>query len=150
MTQHPTFTPLQGDESLAFFRAQNYVVLADALSTNDSDFLNAFVDRSKKEIPTEWGVDTADVHSHGQILVHHPELDPYTRPQTTYPLVEAILGTDARFAQFDFRDVPDGIGEKAAMHFHRDRGAVPLAIQTPARLTPSLRSADGSDSMRTM
>ena len=60
-----------------------------------------------------------------QILVRHPELDPYTRPETTYPLVEAILGPDARFAQFDFRDVPDGIGEKAAMHFHRDRGAVP-------------------------
>ena len=125
MTQHPTFTPLQGDESLAFFRAQNYVVLADALSTNDSDFLNAFVDRSEEQIPGEWGIGSANIYSHGQILVNHPELDPFTRPATTFPLVEAILGPAARFAQFDFRDVPEGIGEKAALHFHRDRGAVP-------------------------
>ena len=122
---HPTFTADQRTEALAFFNANNYLVLSDALSPADLTFLNAFVDRSKKDIPSEWGVDTADIHSHGQILVHHPELDPYTRPETTYPLVEAILGPDARFAQFDFRDVPDGIGEKAAMHFHRDRGAVP-------------------------
>ena len=122
---YPTFTPDQPTEALTFFNANNYLVLSDALSPADLTFLNAFVDHSKKEIPTEWGVDTADIHSHGQILVNHPEIDPYTRPKTTYPLVEAILGPDVRFAQFDFRDVPDDIGEKAAMHFHRDRGAVP-------------------------
>ena len=121
---HPIFTPDQRTQALTFFNANNYLVLSDALSPTDLTFLNAFVDRSKEEIPCEWGIETADVHSHGQILVHHSELDPYTRPETTYPLVEAILGRDARFAQFDFRDVPEGVGEKAAMHFHRDRGAV--------------------------
>lgn len=125
MSHHPTFTPEQYDEALAFFGAQNYLVLADAFSAEEINFLNAFVDRSKREIPSEWGIGTNDVYSHGQILVNHPELDPFTRPPTTFPLVEAILGPESRFAQFDFRDVPPGIGEKAGMHFHRDRGAVP-------------------------
>ena len=125
MSKYPTFKPEQRDEALAFFAAQNYLVLADAFSPAEIDFLNAFVDRSKQDIPAEWGIGSADVYSHGQILVNHPELDAFTRPATTFPLVEAILGPDARFAQFDFRDVPPGIGEKAGLHFHRDRGAVP-------------------------
>ena len=40
MTQHPTFTPLQGDESLAFFRAQNYAFRA-ARMISAVDYLRA-------------------------------------------------------------------------------------------------------------
>ena len=125
MIQHPSFRPDQHAAAIASFNEHNYVVIADAFSTTQIEFLNAFVDRSKKQIPDEWGIDKADVHSHGQILVNHPQLDPFIRPPSTFPLVESILGPESRFAQFDFRDVPVGIGEKAAMHFHRDRGAVP-------------------------
>jgi ectoine hydroxylase-related dioxygenase (phytanoyl-CoA dioxygenase family) len=44
------------------------------------------------------------------------------------------LGPDLRFGQIDFRDVPAGIGEKASLNFHRDRGFVPKGYWRKKRL----------------
>jgi ectoine hydroxylase-related dioxygenase (phytanoyl-CoA dioxygenase family) len=125
MRAYTTFVPAQHEQIIDFFHAQNYAVIEDALSADEIRFLNGFVDDSQRQTPAEWGIGQAAVHSHGQILVNHPELDHYARHPHTLPLVKAILGPELRFSQIDFRDVPVGIGEKASLHFHRDRGFVP-------------------------
>lgn len=131
---HPTFGPHQRGEILDFFCQQQYAVVGAALSAAEVDALNQFVDRSKEQIPAQWAVGSADIHAHGQILVDHPQMDAFARHPLTLELVKDILGPEPRFAQIDFRDVPPGIGEKAALHFHRDRGFVPPAYWEEKRL----------------
>jgi len=75
MADHPIFTPDQEKEILDFFRHEGYAVVADALAVDEIAFLNDFVDRSKTEIPDEWGPDKRGCYSHGQVLVNHPELN---------------------------------------------------------------------------
>ena len=120
MAQPPIFAPDNKEDILSFFQQYKYVVVADALPLADIRTLNAFVDRSKGEIPREWGPDRLGVFSHGQILVHHPELDRFIQPTISYDLVRTIMAPQPRFAQFDFRDVPAGKGD-GEMRFHRDR-----------------------------
>ena len=86
-----TFLPHQHDDILQFFKENNYVVVEDALSDEEVSTLNAFVDRSQREIPEKWGIG-GEMHGHGQILVAHPELDRHVQPPRSYPLVETILG----------------------------------------------------------
>ena len=88
--------------------------------------------RSKGEIPREWGPDRLGVFSHGQILVHHPELDRFIQPAISYDLVRTIMAPQPRFAQFDFRDVPAGKGD-GEMRFHRDRPYQPTTETEPER-----------------
>ena len=125
MSEYPTFTPDQESEFLEFYQRHNYGVLSDAFSAEDLRFLNDFVDRSMGKIPKEWQPAIENVHSHGQVIVNHPEVDPYLQHTTAFPLVQAIMGRDeVRFAQFDFRDVPRGVGD-TPMNFHRDRNFYP-------------------------
>ena len=58
MAQPPIFAPNNKEDILAFFQQYKYAVVADALPPDDIRILNAFVDRSKGEIPREWGPDT--------------------------------------------------------------------------------------------
>ncbi|MGY8823721.1 MAG: phytanoyl-CoA dioxygenase family protein [Candidatus Latescibacterota bacterium] len=84
-----------------------------------------------QKIPLEWKPAIENVSSHGQVIVYHPEVDPYVQHTAAFPLVEAIMGRqEVRFAQFDFRDVPHGVGD-TPMKFHRDRGFYPPAGTTP-------------------
>jgi hypothetical protein len=106
---HPIFAPDQRAEALDFFIDQNYVVVGDALPADNIEILTAFVDRSERETAREWGPDRFGCRSHAQILVHHPELDDHVRPAVAWDLVDEIMGPDTRFAQFDFRDLWDGV-----------------------------------------
>lgn len=128
MNTHPTFRSDQRGEILNFFRSQQYAVVGDALCATEVAELNQLVDRSKAHYPALWGIGSADIHTHGQILVDHPEMDPFARHPLALGLVKDLLGPEPRFAQIDFRDVPPGVGEKAALPFHRDRGFVPAAF----------------------
>ena len=132
MAQPPIFASDNKGDILAFFQEYKYVVVADALPSDDIRTLNAFVDRSKGEIPREWGPDRLGVFSHGQILVHHPELDRFIQPAISYDIVQTIMAPQPRFAQFDFRDVPAGKGD-GEMHFHRDRPYQPTTETEPER-----------------
>ena len=124
MADHPTFAAQQIDEILDFFRRHNYVVLSDTLNTEELHYLNDFIDRSQAEFPTEWRIGDKEVYSHAQLLINYPELDPYVRPRVVFPIVDAIMGPDPRFAQFDFRDSPDQFAKNDTMRFHRDRTEV--------------------------
>ena len=48
------------------------------------------------------------------------------RHPSTFPIVDAILGHQARFAQFDFRETPTGAGMQK-MAFHHD-AALPSRV----------------------
>ncbi len=132
MSQPPIFVPDNKEDILAFFQQYKYAVVADALPPADIRTLNAFVDRSKGKIPREWGPDHLGVFSHGQILVHHPELDRFIQPAISYDIVQTIMAPQPRFAQFDFRDVPAGKGD-GEMRFHRDRPYQPTTETEPER-----------------
>ena len=125
-----TFPHHEHDDILQFFKENNYVVIEDALSEEEVNTLNAFVDRRKREDPEGWGVKEQEIYGHGHILMEHPEMDRHVRPPRSYPIVEAILGKGVRFAQFDFRIAPPGAAGDCAMHFHRDRALAPLNRRT--------------------
>jgi hypothetical protein len=131
MSDYPVFTPDQPEQFLEFYRRHQYGVVSDAFSAGDLGFLNDFVDASMAAIPKEWHPAIQNVRSHGQVIVNHPQLDPYLQHPGAFPLVQAIMGRDeVRFAQFDFRDVSPGAGD-TPMPFHRDRNFYPPAGTTP-------------------
>lgn len=132
MPKHPTFTPDQQAEALEFFTDQNYVVVSDALPPENVRILTEFVDRSEREIATEWGPDKLGCRSHAQILVYHPELDDHVCPPIAYGLVDAIMGPDTRFSQFDFRDLWDGTSAEP-MRWHKDRAYEERSKEDPNR-----------------
>jgi hypothetical protein len=131
MANHPVFIPEQKKDILDFFRRQGYAVVVGALTADEMAFLNEFVDRSRGNIPGEWGPDKRGCYSHGQVLVNHPELDPYVRYETTWGLINEIMGPAARFAQYDFRDIPPGNGD-SSMEYHKD-GLNYKPIRPPVR-----------------
>ena len=125
----PAYDPQrEADAAVAFFNAHGYVVLANCLSDAELDELNAFCDRSQAERPEAWGLtDKRKPHHRNQGLIYshplldYPELDPYTRHPRAYPIVGRLLGGEehARFAEFNFRETPEGAGLRA-MNFHHD------------------------------
>ena len=128
---HPIFAPDQRADALDFFIDQHYVVVADALPAENVEILTAFVDRSEREIAREWGPDRLGCRSNAQILVRHPELDDHVRPAVAYDLVDEIMGPDTRFAQFDFRDLWDGVTAGQPLRWHGDRAFIARAGDDP-------------------
>jgi len=110
------------------FEAHGFVVLANCLSPDELRHLNEFCDRTQAERPLSWGLsDKRKPHHRNQGLIYsqplldYPELDPYTRHPSSYPIVARLLGGEdrARFSEFNFRETPEGAGE-GAMNFHHD------------------------------
>jgi ectoine hydroxylase-related dioxygenase (phytanoyl-CoA dioxygenase family) len=120
MADYPTFAADQEAEILAYFKENGFAVIENSMSAEDVGALNEFMDRSQVERPDEWGADRGGMRSHGQILVDHPELDGFVQSAATYGLLHAILGDGIRFAQFDFREAPDGSGMDIGMGWHQD------------------------------
>jgi Phytanoyl-CoA dioxygenase (PhyH) len=123
------FDPVrEAEAACAFFEANGYVVLTNALSPEEIVQLNAFCDRTQKERPEAWGLSERRKPHHrnqglifSQPLLDYPELDPYTRHAPAFPVVERLLGgrQAVRFAELNFRETPAGAG-KGAMNFHHD------------------------------
>ena len=128
---HPIFTPGQTADALDFFVDQNYVVVSEALPAENVKLLTEFVDRSERELVPEWGPDRLGCRSHAQILVHHSELHDHVRPSVAWGLVDEIMGPDTRFAQFDFRDLWDGVTSGQDFRWHGDRPFIPRAGDDP-------------------
>jgi hypothetical protein len=125
----PAFDPArEADAACAFFDRHGYVVLANCLTAAEIAELNAFCDRSQAERPEAWGLgDKRKPHHRNQGLIFsqplldYPELDRYTRHPASYAVVTQLLGGQARarFAEFNFREAPEGAGP-GAMNFHHD------------------------------
>jgi hypothetical protein len=125
----PAFDP-EGDidAAYAFFERHGYVVLSNCLDAAELAHLNEFCERSQAERPDAWGLsDKRKPHHRNQGLIYsqplldYPELDPYTRHPRSFPVVARLLGGEdhARFSEFNFRETPEGAGDRA-MNFHHD------------------------------
>jgi hypothetical protein len=125
----PAFDP-EGDidAAYAFFERHGYVVLSNCLDAGELVHLNEFCERSQTERPDAWGLsDKRKPHHRNQGLIYsqplldYPELDPFTRHPRSFPLVARLLGGEehARFSEFNFRETPEGAGDRA-MNFHHD------------------------------
>ncbi len=118
----------QAEAAAGFFEAEGYVVLGGCLSVEELGVLNAFFDRTQAERPDAWGLgDRRKPHHRNQGLIFsqplldYPELDPFTRHPSSFPIVSRLLGGEerVRFAEFNFRETPKGAGA-GAMNFHHD------------------------------
>jgi hypothetical protein len=136
----PAFDPDRDvDAACAFFEAHGFVVLADCLDAAELGHLNAFFDRTQTERPEAWGLaDKRKPHHRNQGLIFsqplldYPELDPYTRPRRSFPVVSRLLGGEdrVRFSEFNFRETPEGAGA-GAMNFHHDAVQEDRFTRTP-------------------
>ena len=127
--QPPAFDPrTEADEACAFFEAHGFAVLANCLDATELAHLNEFCDRTQAERPEAWGLEGRRKPHHrnqgliySQPLLDYPELDRYTRHPSSFPVVARLLGGEqaARFAEFNFRETPEGAGE-GTMNFHHD------------------------------
>ena len=119
---------LERDEACAFFSEQGFVVLSHCLDRSELDHLNGFYDRTQRSRPAAWGLSDRRRGYHrsqglifSQPLLDYPELDPYTQPARSYPIVAELLGGEdrVRFSEFNFRETPAHAGT-GAMNFHHD------------------------------
>jgi hypothetical protein len=125
----PAFDPgRDADAACAHFESQGFVVLSNCLTAAEVGQLNAFCDRSQAERPEAWGLtDQRKPHHRNQGLIFsqplldYPELDPLTRHPGSFPVVARLLGGEeaVRYAEFNFRETPEGAGLRA-MNFHHD------------------------------
>ncbi|MDA1076793.1 MAG: phytanoyl-CoA dioxygenase family protein [Proteobacteria bacterium] len=139
-TPAKSFDPAnQHQEACTFFRANGFVVLSQCLDTAELSHLNNFYHRTQAATPEVWGLGAKRKPHHrnqgliySQPLLDHPELDRYTQPPRSYPIVCDLLGgTDrVRFAEFNLRETPknSGIG---AMNFHHDAVTQDRLIREP-------------------
>lgn len=130
---------LEADAAVAYFAEHGFVVLSNCLGAGELAELNAFCERSQAERPDAWGLsDKRKPHHRNQGLIYsqplldYPELDPYTRPARSYPIVSRILGGEdaVRFSEFNFRETPEGAGLRA-MNFHHDAVREDRATREP-------------------
>ena len=124
----PAFDPASEiDAACDFFGAHGYVVLSDCLDAGELTFLNDFCERTQRERPDAWGLGRRKPHHTNQGLIFsqplldYPELDAFTASHRSYPVVARLLGgaDHVRYAEFNFRETPEGAGERA-MNFHHD------------------------------
>jgi hypothetical protein len=136
----PAFDPRGDiDAACAFFEANGFVVLSGCLNAGEVAYLNEFCDRTQGERPASWGLTEKRKPHHrnqglifSQPLLDYPELDPYTRHPSSFPVVARLLGGEehARFAEFNFRETPEGAGP-GAMNFHHDAVEEDRLTRTP-------------------
>ena len=136
----PAFDPERdADAACAYFEQHGFVVLSNCLGADEIAYLNEFCDRSQAERPDAWGLTEQRKPHHrnqglifSQPLLDYPELDPFARPRRTFPVVARLLGgaEHVRYAEFNFREAPEGAGLRA-MNFHHDAVCEDRLTRTP-------------------
>jgi hypothetical protein len=103
--QPPIFRPEEVEAAYAHFADAGFVVVGECLTAAELAHLNGFCDRTQAERPDLWGLGERRRPHHrnqglmlSQPLLDYPELDPYTRHTSTFPLVARILGGEERVA----------------------------------------------------
>jgi len=128
----------EADDACAFFEDAGYVVLKNCLADDEIAELNGFVDRTQTEVPEKWGLGRRKPHHRNQGLIFsqplldYPELDGYVQHSATYPIVSRLLGGEerVRFAEFNFRETPEGAGQ-GGMNFHHDAVLEDRLLRSP-------------------
>jgi ectoine hydroxylase-related dioxygenase (phytanoyl-CoA dioxygenase family) len=104
------------------YQKNGFAVIPDALSTEELIELNQFVDQDMIANSGKWSLASAGsgARSNAFVLFDRPDLDKYVRHHKIFPYIQEILCHEARFAQFDFRDVSPEDSENSGMNYHRD------------------------------
>lgn len=119
MTTHAFQTTKE--DILAHYKANGFAVIPNALTREELDYLNGLVETSLKESPEKWHKPIEGAVGTGVMLEKYPlEMDTFIRHPRIFPLIQEVLLGEARFAQFDFRDVAPERASSSEMHFHRD------------------------------
>jgi len=136
----PAFDPYrERDAACAYFNEHGFAVLSGCLDAAELAHLNEFCERTQSERPDAWGLgDRRKPHHRNQGLIFsqplldYPELDRYTRHPRSYPVVAELLGGEdqVRFAEFNFRETPEGAG-LGSMNFHHDAVLEDRLVRTP-------------------
>lgn len=133
-----TFEKTELDEAYDHFEENGFVVVGGCLDVEEVQFLNDFFDQTQTSLPERWGLGRRKPHHRNQGLIYsqplldHPELDPYTRHPSSFPLVARILGGEehARFSELNFRETPEDSGV-GAMNFHHDNVVADRFMRKP-------------------
>jgi ectoine hydroxylase-related dioxygenase (phytanoyl-CoA dioxygenase family) len=121
------FEPSQHDDIVAFFKAEGYAVVRDALNAEELTHLDEFRVRTQALNPAHektkgwWAGDDGNLNW-SQPLLDWPELDRYAvRHPSSWQVVGELMGGEEniRAYQFDFREAVAGTG-KGGMQFHHD------------------------------
>lgn len=136
----PAFDPASEIEAACeHFERRGFVVLSACLTSAELAHLNGFFDRTQAERPMAWGLGERRKPHHrnqgliySQPLLDHPELDPYTRHRSSFPVVARLMGGEAnvRFSEFNFRETPRGAGP-GGMNFHHDAVLPDRLVRSP-------------------
>ncbi|MBM7566821.1 phytanoyl-CoA dioxygenase family protein [Paenibacillus sacheonensis] len=109
------------EEILAHYQAFGYAVIPDALSAEELDYLNRLVESDMASHPDGWHKPIEGAVGNGSLLMKYPrEMDAFIRHRTLFPLIQEVLLGEARYAQFDFRDISMERASSSQMGFHRD------------------------------
>lgn len=109
------------EEILAHYKAFGYAVIPNTLSQEELDYLNHLVDSELQTDPDSWHKPIEGAVGNGSLLMKFPfELDRFVRHHKIFPLIQEVLLGEARFAQFDFRDITIERASNSQMGFHRD------------------------------
>ena len=110
------------------FEKWGYVVLEQAISAQEIDDLNQFIQRSQAQRPDLWGLGEKRKPHHrnqglilSQPLLDFPELDQYLRHPGSFSLIAMLLGgtEHVRWSEFNLRETPPNAG-LGTMNFHHD------------------------------
>ena len=100
-----------------------YCVLVGALSPAELAHVNGWVDDSLARIPMTWSMIASGglagaraEYMHPLLDDHGAALDGYTRHANILPVAQALLGGEACFTQFDFRQSPGGLELRNDLH----------------------------------
>ena len=110
-------------EQLKFFKENGYLVVPDALSTEEVRVINGAIDRDLVENQVMWQ-DRGQMgrRQNAYALLACPEMDATMRPPTLLPLMQAIMGPDLCAEEHSVMlraPNPDGNTE---CRWHRDAG----------------------------
>ncbi|REE89037.1 phytanoyl-CoA dioxygenase PhyH [Paenibacillus taihuensis] len=109
------------EEILTHYKEKGFAVIPNALSQEELDYLNKLVEASLQQNPELWHQpQDGAVGTVGLLEMHPLEMDRFIRHPVTFPFVQEVLLGEARFAQFDFRDVTAERASSSEMRFHRD------------------------------
>lgn len=107
------------DEILSQYQKNGFAIIPNALTQEELNELNQLVDLDIEQNPGDWP-EAFGARGNGQIIMKYPDLDRYVRHSKTFPIIQEIMRGEARFAQFDFRDVSANSAESSGMFYHRD------------------------------
>lgn len=109
------------EEILEHYKTFGYAVIPDALSQEELTYLNQLVESEMESNPESWHKPMEGATGNGSLLMKYPaEIDKFIRHRTIFPLIQEVLLGEARFAQFDFRDITMERASGSQMGFHRD------------------------------